>query len=360
MSFNTVVATTLSDGITIIANSSAYLIAPAQYLGYQLPSYGQFFSIVLNTTSVDTLSEYDLVLEGNGIEIGYSFAEQSLTTGAFEIFLHETSGWVRVASGETATVYDMQRVLSALTRLQLTASYSNNVMLYQISLGSATLSSSTPNVTWVEMCTCPTNYSGLSCEQCADGYVRNPSGGCELCQCSGFSTTCDPETGACSNCSGFTTGPSCSECIHGAYGDPNQDIPCQPCPCPLTSSNGQFSDECMLLNGTIVCLNCPVGHSGSQCEACIPGYFGDPLGTNGAPTPCSDCLCNGNIDINVNGSCDIVTGLCLLCLDNTAGDHCEVCSDGYYGDAVTAKNCTGTSTMGNMAWRNVEKITCTL
>lgn len=53
----------------------------------------------------------------------------------------------------------------------------------------------------VEQCQCPTNYVGLSCEECADGSYRaqtGPYGGfCVPCQCNGHSNTCDKVTGKC-------------------------------------------------------------------------------------------------------------------------------------------------------------------
>ena len=56
---------------------------------------------------------------------------------------------------------------------------------------------------------------------------------------------------------------------------------------------------------------------------------------------CVRCECHGNVNISEAGHCDIITGECLRCLDNTDGKHCEVCRPGYYGDAVHAKNCRG-------------------
>lgn len=336
------VVTTPLDGVIILFNSSGYLSAPAGYLGYKLPSYGQFLRIELNGTSLMTLSEYDVLMEGNGIEIGYSFEPLHVVPGTLNIHLHESNQWINTQLNRTATAHDIQQVLSSLSKLQLTTNYASNVTLYEVSLESVTEGTSpSPSVTWAEMCECPQNYTGLSCEQCANGFTRNAEGHCEICECNGFSSQCDPENGTCINCSDYTAGPSCNECISGAYGSPTQGIPCQLCPCPLTTTNGQFSDVCLNSTNGIVCLNCPVGHTGNQCEVCMPGYFGDPLGEHGAPTPCTDCLCNGNINSILPGSCNTTTGVCILCLNNTDGDNCEVCADGYYGDAITAKNCTG-------------------
>ena len=45
---------------------------------------------------------------------------------------------------------------------------------------------------------------------------------------------------------------------------------------------------------------------------------------------CVECSCNGHGD-ETNGVCNSTTGVCF-CKDNTYGDHCEQCIDGYYGD----------------------------
>ena len=45
------------------------------------------------------------------------------------------------------------------------------------------------------------------------------------------------------------------------------------------------------------------------------------------------CQCNGNVDVSLRSSCDESTGICQNCLYNTAGDHCESCKNGYYGNA---------------------------
>ena len=39
-------------------------------------------------------------------------------------------------------------------------------------------------------------------------------------------------------------------------------------------------------------------------------------------------------------ACDITTGECLICLNNTAGVGCAQCRDWWFGDAVNAKDCS--------------------
>lgn len=71
---------------------------------------------------------------------------------------------------------------------------------------------------------------------------------------------------------------------------------------------------------------------------CANGYYGDPLI---AGQSCIPCDCNGNINPKVDGYCNSLTGECLKCIGNSVGHHCERCADGYYGDAVTNKDCHG-------------------
>lgn len=75
---------------------------------------------------------------------------------------------------------------------------------------------------------------------------------------------------------------------------------------------------------------CLPGHDGPLCDMCSGGYFGSPPALR-----CRSCDCNGNINLDVPGSCDRQTGLCLICINNSTGPECELCADGYYGDATT-------------------------
>ena len=50
-------------------------------------------------------------------------------------------------------------------------------------------------------------------------------------------------------------------------------------------------------------------------------------------------ICNQSNHL-LTGNCDPKSGKCFKCLKDTAGDKCEKCRIGYYGDAVKAKNCT--------------------
>lgn len=69
---------------------------------------------------------------------------------------------------------------------------------------------------------------------------------------------------------------------------------------------------------------------------CSNGYFGQPTVKGGS---CQPCQCNGNLDLASPRSCDPITGSCLRCRDGYGGTTCDTCAEGFYGDAIEAKNC---------------------
>ena len=284
------------EGITIQAQSAAFLEAPSNYVGNKLSSYSRYLRIevlpVDSALTIESVPEYDVILVGNEMTLGANF---SRTESGFQVQLHELAGWVRIdISPSTPTsTQEFQLILSSLSRLLISVDYSTDVILRSVSLDTTAHESEITIPTTdlmvalsVEECQCPGNYAGLSCEECAPGFTRTSSGECEPCNCNGFSTDCDPDTGECRNCTGFTTGPFCDMCARGYYGEPLAGTECLPCPCPHTEGPGQFTNECFLRSGDteVVCLNCPPGHTGMCVSILIKGckeyYFGSYSLTN--------------------------------------------------------------------------------
>lgn len=186
-------------------------------------------------------------------------------------------------------------------------------------------------------CKCQDGTYGKSCDECKPGLWNYPN--CERCDCNGFSDMCDSKTGTCQNCRDNTAGRSCDQCADGYYGDPlgrltgGIPVPCKPCPCPGVEGSGMnHAKTCRLDPRTqnVIC-SCQTGYAGERCDRCKENYYGDPTSPDGQ---CTECQCSNNIDIVASGNCDRKTGQCLKCLYQTAGDHCEICKNGYYGNAL--------------------------
>uniref|UniRef100_A0A8D0CUX2 Laminin subunit alpha-2 n=1 Tax=Sander lucioperca TaxID=283035 RepID=A0A8D0CUX2_SANLU len=241
---------------------------------------------------------------------------------------------------------DFLSVLANVTRVMVRASYSTepSAVFHLFSMQVANPSArGERRATAVESCSCPPGYAGTSCEACIPGFRRVNgnlyNGVCEACHCHGHATQCHDITGHCLDCSHHTTGPFCDTCLPGYYGNATRGSPadCQPCACPLNLPSNNFSPTCHLgEEGELLCDQCQPGYTGPRCDRCSNGYYGQPNVPGGS---CQPCDCNGNLDLSISGSCDPITGQCLRCRQGYGGVSCESCADGYYGDAITAKNC---------------------
>ncbi|XP_077756139.1 laminin subunit alpha-1 [Canis aureus] len=335
--------------------SKYYWSAPEAYLGNKLTAFGGFlkytvsYDIPVETVDGDPMSYADVIIKGNGLTL--STQAEGLSLQPYEEYLNV----VRLVP-ENFRDFNNKReidrdqlmtVLANVTHLLIRANYNSAKMaLYR--LDSVSLDTASPNVidlalaTEVEHCECPQGYAGISCESCLPGYYRVDGilfgGICQPCECHGHAAECDIH-GVCSVCKHNTTGDHCEQCAPGFYGLPSRGTPgdCQRCACPLSTASNNFSPTCHLEAGDeVVCDQCAPGYSGSWCERCADGYYGNPTVPGESCVPCN---CSGNVDTFEAGHCDSVTGECLKCIGNTDGAHCERCADGFYGDAVTAKNC---------------------
>uniref|UniRef100_A0A8L8JDH0 Laminin subunit alpha-2 n=1 Tax=Heligmosomoides polygyrus TaxID=6339 RepID=A0A8L8JDH0_HELPZ len=330
-----------------------YWKAPDTFTGNMLNSYGgilQFYVYYVPIEQGNNIPVADLVIEGNGIKVEYYsridfFPRENMTV---QIPIREGSGWYNSVTRTPADKADMLRALAGVERFLVRAMYQQNQL--QSSIFGLTLDTAVPPPTGspseedvlhpattdtrmrgVEVCDCPENFAGNSCESCAPGYRRVNNqlygGSCEKCSCQGHTNTCDPFTGACTNCQHNTTGPRCELCLPGHYGNPSlggELGACRPCACP-TAENSRSSECVMTQVGTNFYLGTSV-----KCK-CADGFFGNPLETNGT---CKECECNENIDLMAIGNCDAETGRCLKCIGDTTGEHCEVCKENHWGSAL--------------------------
>uniref|UniRef100_A0A667Z543 Laminin, alpha 4 n=1 Tax=Myripristis murdjan TaxID=586833 RepID=A0A667Z543_9TELE len=169
-------------------------------------------------------------------------------------------------------------------------------------------------------------------------YFLSEQNKCLPCNCKGHADYCEDITGVCIDCKDHSTGDFCEMCEDGYMLAPSLDgrHTCKPCACPLSVPSNNFAVHCDRGSAILRC-KCQEGYAGHFCERCAPGYYGNPMAIGNS---CKRCDCNGNSDPNlIFNECHNVTGHCQHCWGNTAGANCERCAPGYYGDAISAKDC---------------------
>lgn len=302
-----------------------YYYAPSSFLGNQALSYGQSLSFSLRLDrGVRHPSVSDVVLQGAGLRVAASLGDLRTVvpcgkkiTYSFRLDEMPGSKWKPELSS-----LQFQTLLSNLTAIMIRGTFGENGRGYldNVNLVSAQKGPGAP-AGWVEKCSCPRGYEGEFCERCAPGYKKHfsdngPLSSCEPCACQAGS--CDPQTGECYSSDDVSPSQSCPA---GFYNNPQRPTSCLACPCPGGSS-------CSLIPGTqrVKCERCPTGTTGSVCQDCAEGFYGDP----GSGKPCQRCQCNGHVDLRRAGSCDRTTGECLRCLNNTSGPSCGSCLPGFY------------------------------
>ncbi|XP_051914619.1 laminin subunit alpha-5 isoform X3 [Hippocampus zosterae] len=330
--------------------------APKTYLGDKVSSYGGYLRYRLNTQTMrgDVWSPSvepprpDIILKGNQMTLVYLEREYSSPAEPHLGIVHMVEGSFRHAqTGNSVSREELMMVLVALESLQIRALHSQSA--HSVSLRGAVLegAESLPagrHANNVELCMCPASYLGDSCQKCAPGFYRDAIGlflgKCVPCNCHGHSDQCLDGSGICLNCQHNTAGDHCEKCQGGFVGNISVDgqvQSCSSCPCPLTVPSNNFAQGCVEKNEHMQCL-CMPGYAGQHCERCAPGYYGNPMVLG---STCQPCNCNGNTDPNMLFTdCHPLTGECLSCMHNTTGPRCNECAPGYYGDAISAKNCT--------------------
>uniref|UniRef100_A0A670K0Z6 Heparan sulfate proteoglycan 2 n=1 Tax=Podarcis muralis TaxID=64176 RepID=A0A670K0Z6_PODMU len=262
---------------------------PETYLGDKVGSYGGRlrYTLSYNAGGRGTpLPDADVQITGNDITlVAYLSELRPRERKSFEVIFQEQY-WKR-PDGQPATREHLMMVLADLDEILIRATHSTEMLsagITGVSMETAVPTyTSLPRALEVEECRCPPGYQGLSCQDCAAGYTRTGGGlylgHCALCECNGHSDSCHPETGACSSCLHHAAGEFCEKCAPGFYGDATAGTPedCQPCACPLTDPENQFSRTCESLGGGgYRCTACEPGYTGQYCEQCAPGYTGNP------------------------------------------------------------------------------------
>ncbi|XP_073539088.1 laminin subunit alpha-5 [Phyllobates terribilis] len=330
-----------------------YWHAPRSYLGDRVSSYGGLLRYELNSEAIRGDQIYipverrpDVLLKGNQMSIAYVEPRYPLPGDLHQgkVQLIE-SNFIHIGTFNPVSREDIMMVLANLEALHIRAlnsPSSSMVSLRQVVLEIGQGTGVGVRASNVELCMCPANYRGDSCQECAPGFYRDKGlflGKCVPCSCGGHSDQCLPGTGTCVKCQHNTEGNQCERCKEGfvSNGTVGGVLHCAACPCPLSVPSNNFAIGCVQRGPSTQCL-CKPGYAGAKCERCAPGYYGNPMVIGSSCLPCN---CNGNTDSNMLfNECDPLFGTCSGCMFNTAGPHCEVCAPGFYGDAIGAKNCT--------------------
>ncbi|XP_071801736.1 laminin subunit alpha-2-like isoform X1 [Asterias amurensis] len=332
-----------------------FFVSPDIYHGDFRTAYGQNLSFTLSQSSDQDPSvnpEGDVFIEGMYVDellvaslpfVPYADGNET----EYNLKLHESYWRKGSPQGDQPTAEYVMQALTGIQSIRIRAKYNTvpgeSVFLHSVMLDYATQGDSgimEDTADFVENCTCPPQYTGSFCEQCAPGYrrsslARGPFSDCVPCDCNGHSDLpCDLDTGVCQGCSHNTGGDFCQLCLDGYRGDATGGTPgdCQPCLCPgPPDSVNSFAAVCDAVG---VCANCTIGHSGDSCETCINGFYGvptDPMANGGQ---CVPCFCNLSPP-----ECDTITGQCLACQGNTTGQTCDVCDFGSWGMIDNCQEC---------------------
>uniref|UniRef100_A0A3B3SV33 Laminin subunit alpha 1 n=1 Tax=Paramormyrops kingsleyae TaxID=1676925 RepID=A0A3B3SV33_9TELE len=343
-------------GASSLEEKYTYHVPAAGDHGGMLTAYGGLlnytvsYDVPVSGIQKPLLAQFDVIIEGNGRTLRQAATQEVLLMPTMERSITMEvlpQHFVGLQGGRAAERDELMTVLEDVSGLRVRGRFNGStegtVRLATVSLDIADPISTRPHAAGdVEQCECPWGYTGTSCEDCTIGFYRVGGilfgGNCLQCECNDHSSQCD-SNGICLGCDHNTTGPHCEQCLPGFYGDPSQGTPddCQRCACPLTVVSNNFSPTCHLGQpGEVICDQCQQGYTGTRCDRCANGYYGNPSVPGQG---CRLCDCNGNVDPLQPGHCDPVSGECLNCTGHTTGRHCEHCQEGYYGDAIGAKDC---------------------
>ncbi|XDV46077.1 hypothetical protein PO909_014036, partial [Leuciscus waleckii] len=342
---------TISEGITQRASAEVvyrsftsipkdiyYWVLPQNFRGDKVTAYGGELQYRLRyepqARSLVIDGKPDVVLQGNGIFLEHYSQTKPLPRVPTTITVpFRESAWTRT-DGQPCTREHLLMALAEISVFMIRATYADNMA--ESSISNIQMDIAVPHSTGneraleVEECACPQGYAGPSCQDCDTGYTRTPGlylGTCEKCDCNGYASSCDSETGDCLNCLHNTVGRHCENCLPGFYGNPKTRDPqaCRPCPCLGHSSNQPSS--CFLDSDAQPICECPAGYTGRRCERCAPGYTGNPqLGQRCTPGKTDgDCyLCDqsGSEGCSATGNC--------RCKMNVEGSTCSTCKQGTF------------------------------
>uniref|UniRef100_A0A671TW87 Laminin, alpha 1 n=1 Tax=Sparus aurata TaxID=8175 RepID=A0A671TW87_SPAAU len=349
-----------------------YWRLPPQFEGQQLLSYGGLLSYIITFYAEDgsglSNQEPQVLMRGGSLRKLVIYTDMVAPSNGIRsqhVIRMTEHKWkyFNSVSEKSVSRADFMSVLSNIEYVIIKASYGTRLQQSRISnitMETAVEAESGEGLPgkggvarFIESCICPPGYTGLSCQECATGFFRQPLSEfssksqksqfvrpCVRCRCSNHSESCDMETGECQGCQHHTSGRSCELCAPGYYGNVGGSISdCSLCACPLRDNS--FSPTCVSEGalGDFRCTACQTGYEGRYCERCSVGYYGNPSSPGGV---CSSCNCSGWGSLRP--LCDALTGRCE-CKVGVKGQSCDQCDERHIlqgGECVSCDDeCTG-------------------
>ena len=153
--------------VNFIADTFVKLTLRSSFEGNQLNSYNQLFKLTMDYSSVNAsvLATWNLTLRGtNGREASFNVSlPPSTSNKEYDVRLHERH------AVDNLTAYALQSILADIEFVQLFGSFmSSGAVTLGMRLVTATKGVG-DEVAFVENCTCPNNYTELSCGYCHSG-----------------------------------------------------------------------------------------------------------------------------------------------------------------------------------------------
>lgn len=182
----TVTNTGVEAAPTAETSQEIFWIAPPAFLGNRVTSYGGKLSYSVVVTSDDTTGSVspDVILRGRNISAIYFHDAQPSVGLNHEVDVELIERNFESDSGNKITREQFMQLLVGLDEIRIKAGYFPKPKL--LTLNYATIETTIPAklggvpgneiALKVEECSCPPEYSGTSCENCAPHHYRSKSG----------------------------------------------------------------------------------------------------------------------------------------------------------------------------------------
>uniref|UniRef100_A0A0A9YRP0 Basement membrane-specific heparan sulfate proteoglycan core protein n=1 Tax=Lygus hesperus TaxID=30085 RepID=A0A0A9YRP0_LYGHE len=246
---------------------------PSRLTGDKVLSYGGTlkFAQRYSTFSVDSepISDQDVIIIGNGKSIFYTFEEplDRETLRESSVKISEEKEWRildQTAGNPLATREDILKVLSNVDHILVRASLASNIdetFIGSVSLETASQNPDMTRADQIEVCRCPSEYRGTSCQNCAENHYRDSDNTCKRCPCEhGRGCTFINYEVRC-NCDPGWTGNLCDEQVNPTSDDSVTDEPPSE---PLIRLGISVSPEGHIPEGTRVTLTCTADSNSAE------------------------------------------------------------------------------------------------